>query len=66
MVSLFPVVTVEKIHESFHPLARSEVVEELAYLVLKQDDDGYHSHAHQLVEDGTQQFHLQNLADEEP
>ena len=47
-------------------LACAEVVEELAYLLLEQNDERQHTHRHQFVEDAAQQTHLQHLAYEEP
>ena len=44
----------------------AHVVEELADVVLEDDDNGNHAHRHQLVEDGAEQAHLEYLRDEHP
>ena len=44
----------------------SEVEEELAYVVLEDDDERDDSHRHQFVEYGAQEPHLENLRHEEP
>ena len=41
-------------------------LEEVAHVVLEQDDEGDGSHLDQLVEDGSQQTHLQHLSHQQP
>ena len=44
----------------------TDIIEEAAYVLLKQDDDGKGANADKLVEDAAQQLHLENLADDNP
>lgn len=41
-------------------------VEEAAYLFLEEHDDADDAHRHELVEDGSEQAHLEHLTHEEP
>ena len=59
-------VGVEEPHEPSHSLLRTYLVKETADVLLKDDDEGYDTHAHQLVEYRTQQAHLQHLTHKEP
>jgi hypothetical protein len=61
-----PSVGLEEINESVHTLTRSHSIEEMPNLLLKQDDNGYSTHAYQLIKDATHQLHLQNFADNNP
>ena len=45
---------------------RTEGFEESFYLFLEYNNEGEHSHAHHLVEDGAEQTHLQQLGNEQP
>ena len=40
------------------PLVGTKRIEKLAYILLKEDDERQHTHAHQLVHDTAEQAHL--------
>ena len=44
----------------------SEVIQELPDVILEEHDQGDHTDADQLVENGTKQPHLQHLRHEQP
>ena len=56
----------EETQEAMCLLSGPKVIEEAADVLLEKDDDGKRSYAHQLVEDASQQLHLQHLADDYP
>ena len=45
---------------------RAQRQEEATNLILKKDNQSNHTHIHQGIEYGAQQFHLQNLSDHQP
>ena len=47
-------------------LVGTDAVKELTYLVLEEHYECYNSHTNQLVEDASEEAHLENLRDEEP
>ena len=44
----------------------AKIIEELSDVFLEDDHDDDDTYRHQLVEDGSQQAHLQDLRHEEP
>ena len=56
----------KQIGEGAEALVGAERVEEAAYLFLKEHDDADDAHRHELVEDGSEQAHLEHLTHEEP
>ena len=66
MFQLLFLVTGEEAHQRTGMLMRAECQQEAPYLVLKQNDKRQHAHTDQLVEDGTEQFHLQHLRYHQP
>ena len=45
---------------------RPKGIEKLAYVFLKENDEGYYAHANQLVENASKQAHLEHLAHQQP
>lgn len=69
MVSLsttFSLLLTKKRAEGTETLVRTERVEEAAYLFLEEHDDADYTHRHELVEDGSEQAHLEHLTHKEP
>ena len=56
----------EKMRQCTDMPMRAQRQEETTNLILKKDDQSNHTHIHQGIEYGAQQFHLQNLSDHQP
>ena len=61
-----PAVLLHPVEQALYLAVCADVEEEVAYLILKEDDEGQCAYAHQLVEDGAQQPHLKGLRYQQP
>ena len=57
---------VEEANQPAHAFLRTYLIEESADILLEDDDEGDNSHAHQFIQDRTQQAHFQYLTHKEP
>ena len=56
----------EEAHQSPHPLLRTYLIKETADIFLEDNNQRNDSHAHQLIQDRTQETHFQHLTHEKP
>ena len=66
MLHILFLVPGKETHQRTGMLVRTQREQETPYLVLKQDNQCHHSHAHQLVENRAEQLHLQHLGYDQP
>ena len=57
---------VEEPNQPAHTFLRTYLIEESTDILLEDDDEGDDSHAHQFIQDRTQQAHFQYLTHKEP
>ena len=65
-IGIFFVLGQKEAHQSLGTFVCADAVEEMSDFFLKEYYDGNGSYADQLVEDATQKFHFQYLADNNP
>ena len=66
MLHILFLISGKEAHQRAGMLVRTKRQQKTPYFVLKQNNQCNHSHAHQLVKDGTEQLHLQYLGYHQP
>ena len=56
----------EELQQRAKALVSAHIIEELAYLVLKDNDERYNSHTHKIVQYGTEKSHLKHTTHKNP
>src|SRR3712207_9518453 len=66
LVYIRALATTEEDHDTLETLMGTQGIKETTDFFLKKNDETDDSHAHQLVENGTQEAHLEHLTHKEP